>query len=94
MRTFRFLLSLVIFPILLNAQEPPSALGGKAPSPPKRGPVVVHRIQYTGTLSEKKASFLATPSLECTNKVETVLPLFTGDIAVTVEEKLPEGPRL
>ena len=94
MRSFRFLLSLVIFPILLNAQEPPSALGGKTPSPPKRGPVVVHRIQYTGTLSENKASFLATLSLECTNKVETVLPLFTGDIAVTVEEKLPEGLRL
>ena len=93
MRTFDFLLSLVFLHSLLIAQEPPSALGNKIPNPPKRGPVVVHKVQYTGTLSEKKASFLGTLSLECTNKVETVLPLLTGDIAVT-GSKLPEGLRL
>ena len=93
MRTFGFLLSLVFLHSPLIAQEPPSALGNKIPNPPKRGPVVVHKVQYTGTLSEKKASFLATLSLECTNKVETVLPLLTGDIAVT-GSKLPEGLRL
>ncbi|MDG2214089.1 MAG: hypothetical protein P8M70_09680, partial [Verrucomicrobiota bacterium] len=93
MRTFGFFLSLVFLHSPLNAQEPPSVLGNKIPNPPKRGPVVVHKVQYTGTLSEKKASFLATLSLECTNKVETVLPLLTGDIAVT-GSKLPEGLRL
>ena len=52
----------MLLPLFLNAQAPPlvgSTLGNKAPSPPKRGPVVVHQIQYTGTLSETKASFVA-----------------------------------
>jgi hypothetical protein len=93
MRAFGFFLSLVFLHSPLIAQEPRSALGDKTPNPPKLEPVVVHKIQYTGTLSEKKASFLVRLSLECTNKVETVLPLLTGDIAVT-DSKLPEGLRL
>ena len=96
MRAICFLFSLGLLPLFLNAQAPPvagSVLGNRAPSPPKRGPVVVHQIQYTGTLAETKASFVAVLSLECTNQVETVLPLFTGDLAVT-GRKLPEGLRL
>ena len=82
----RLLLSLLSLPLLLWAQEPPG-------TPPKPGPVVVHAIHYTGALSEQKASFTAALSLECTNQVETVLQLFTGDIAVTAKQ-LPEGLRL
>jgi len=84
-----------MLPLFLAAQAPPpgSALGAKTPTPPKRGPVVVHRAIYAGTLSEKEARFTADLELECTNTVETVLPLFQGDIAVSAMA-LPAGLRL
>ncbi len=84
----------VLATLTLSAQEPPaSALGAAAPNPPQRGPVTIHKLQYTGTVSEKEARFTASIQVECTNKVETVLPLFSGDIAVLGKD-LPAGLRL
>lgn len=93
MRMLQIFLSVSVLPFLSLAQEQPSALGANPPSPPKRGPVVVHRVQYEGRLSENNASFTARLNLECTNKVETVLPLFEGDLAV-LNPAMPEGLRL
>ncbi len=94
MRTLQFLFGLALASLSLTAQEPPvSVLGAAVPNPPLRGPVIVHKLQYTGTLSEKEARFVAVLQVECTNKVETVLPLFSGDIAV-FGTNLPAGLRL
>ena len=92
MRAICFLFSLGLLLLFLNTQAPP-VLGNRSPSPPKRGPVVVPQIQYIGTLAETKTSFVAVLSPECTNQMETVLPLSTGDLAVT-GCKLPEEMRL
>ena len=84
---------------------PASALAGATPTPPHTGPVIVHDISYQGRLSDTEARFMATLNIESTNQVETILPLFQGDIAVSAEShppldqvpaalKLPDGNTL
>ena len=68
---------------------PASALAGATPTPPHTGPVIVHDITYQGRLSDTEARFMATLNIESTNQVETILPLFQGDIAVSAESHPP-----
>src|ERR1051326_1257305 len=61
--------------------------------PPPPGELVLREINYTATLSDAEARFVADIDLESLNRSEASMPLLDGEVAV-LTTKLPDGLRI
>src|ERR1043166_3466045 len=86
MKLVRLLLALSLFVPLLSSAKTVAV-------PPPPGELVLREINYTATLSDAEARFVADVDLESLNRSEASMPLLDGEVAV-LTTKLPDGLRI
>ncbi|MSR65600.1 MAG: hypothetical protein EXS18_07460 [Verrucomicrobiae bacterium] len=86
MKPIRLLLAVLMFVPLLSSAKTVAL-------PPPPGELVLREINYTASLSDAEARFVAEIDLESLNRSEASMPLLDGEVAV-LTTKLPDGLRI